>query len=559
MNVTKNLCRILAILIWALVPVALHLATAASLHAQSPGDGSPGLADNETTVWLVDAPTLPDAQRDALLQGLDDALTSEQGRHVLGEQEFRGYVKGRRPAAPSCLYGQDQCISSAGMAFEVLDLALVVRVKMRRANGQFEAAYRVIDRRDQSASGSDRVVQAPSPRDLAVALVREIYDATGLVSFTSDPSGARVLIDGAQVGTTPLEYRLPIGRHRYTIEQPQYRSVNGEVEVSAKTPAKVSADLALTSGILVLEQAPPGAIVTIEGREEPVSASQPIELEPGEYTYTVSAKGYSSIEDTVTIEPGLNVRREADLQKLNALLRDIPQDSIVYNRYIFRVNFDQSFQNTSFRGARSGDLAAGGDRDLVFDQFVSDGSSEIDPKRFFSTGGLRLDLEYSWRIIGLGLLSVSYLTDGNRNYAANVIDLEGGTTMMNEPLPDLEVTRLTRLQLQPFQIFARYFYKNIVPTVKIGLGLNFQWLTLTETAATAGETPETFVLRQTDAFWTMEFGAQYFFTPNWFASLRYNFHDHFNLGVGTEHAISFGVGGAFPNLFGFEPEPPEQL
>jgi hypothetical protein len=41
--------------------------------------------------------------------------------------------------------------------------------------------------------------------------------------------------------------------------------------------------------------------------------------------------------------------------------------------------------------------------------------------------------------------------------------------------------------------------------------------------------------------------------------LRYSAQFYFDDGLGTENVLSVGAGIALPNLFGFEPEPPEKL
>ena len=548
MLVTKNLCaRPLFGALCALVLAAAAPEALAQAPGSPPRDQEPGLASgSETTTWLIASPTLDPSIREQVIAGLGQALAGEQGRHLLGEGALREHIASRRPAAPSCLYGANACVSAESMAFDALDLALVIRVKIRRVGRGYEAAYQLLDRRGRP--GSDRIVQGATPRALAFALVREIYDATGLVTFTTTPPGARVLVDGAQLGATPLEYRLPIGEHRFALELEDHRRAEGAVEVTSKEPSSVEVSLELMPGMLIFEQAPPGAQVVLEGRDEPISASQPIELEPGAYSYEIRAQGYASERGSVQIEPGLSARRSGQLEQLNPLLRDITQDEIAYNRYLFRASYDVSLQRTSFRGARVQDDELG---ELAFRRFaLRQGEVSTDPRRFFATSGLRLDAGYSMGNFGLGVLSLAYLTGARNNYPAILEDLQTGQERT------VQVLRVSRLQLRPFQLMYRYFWRNIVPTAELGLGLNFQWITVQESGATE---EEAFSLRQTEAFWTLELGVQYYLTPNLFATARYNFHDHFNLGVGTEHSISLGVGGAFANVFGFEAEPPEKL
>ncbi len=533
-----------------IVTLGVSFSAESEAYAQGGQQDAPrGLAGNETTLWLLDAPSLDESVLLQMRIALEESLTSESGKHVIGQEAFEEHVTSRTPPAPSCLYGDGSCLSAESMAFDALDLALVVRVKIRKSGGRYEAAYRLIDRRGESGS-SDRITQALSPRDLAFGLVREIYNATGTVSFVTTPPGAMVYVDGASVGETPLEHRLPIGRHQFSIKLESYKPVESTMEVSSKESTRVELGLELQSGILVVDNPPPGALLYVDGGPQGVNAEQPLELEPGTYTYEIRADGFRDKKETVTLEPGMALHRDAKMESSNLLMREVSEDAILNNRYVLRLSTDISFQNTSFRGARAqrNEPELG---DLAFERFEQeDGETELDPRRFFATRGLRLDMSYMWKNFGIGLLSLSYLTDSSHSYRAIIEDLETGAEKR------ADVVRVSRFGVRPFQVQYRRLFNNVAPFAEVGLGINFQWVTLVDD----GQADEqAYSLRQSEAFWTLELGVQYFFTSNWFAVGRYNFHDHFNLGVGTEHSLSIGVGGAFSNLFGFEPEPPSKL
>lgn len=519
--------------------------------AYAQGDaGRSGLAGKETTVWMIQAPSLDESISLQMRIGLEEALSGEQGRHVIGQEAFEAHVKARNPPAPSCLYGVGDCVSAESMTFDALDLALVVRVKIRKSGGRYEAAYRLIDRRG-SASGSDQVVNSTSPRDLAFTLVREIYNATGTVNFVTTPPGATIRVDGSAIGITPMEYRLPIGRHQFSVKLERYKSLESSMEVTSKEITRVEVGLELQPAILIIDNPPPGALLYVEGGPQGVNAEQPVELPPGEYSYEVRAEGFRPRKEVVQLEPGMALHRDAAMESSKLFTGELSEDAILNNRYVMRLFTDISFQNTSFRGARaaqSGELG-----DLAFERFAPEmGETDLDPRRFFSPRGLRLDFSYMWKNFGLGLLSIAYLTDANEEhrYAAIVEDLETGMEKR------ADVVRVSRFQVRPFQIQYRRLIDNIAPFAELGLGINFQWVTLVDEGQ---DDALAYSLRQSEAFWNLELGAQYFFTSNWFVVGRYSFHDHFNLGVGSAHTLSFGVGGAFSNLFGFEPEPPSKL
>jgi hypothetical protein len=522
--------------------MAVCLVGAPGALAQQP-EGGPGLAGGEATAWLIDAPTISGADRAALEEGLEEALRGESSRQIVGEQALRAHIEAVNPPAPECLRGERACGPPAALAYDALGLALVVRLKVRKAGGQYEAAYSLIDRRQSSAVA--RIARGKSPRALAFALVRAIYDATGVVDIESEPIGARVLINGSDVGTTPVSQRLPIGEHLYTLRLPDHAVVEGRVEVRRDPPAKVSVTLEPLPGVLVVEGAPPGAAVFVDGVEEPFDPASPIELPPGSYAYEVRAEGYKKARVEATLEAGATTRQPVEMERLNPLLRDIARDEIIYNKYWIQLAYEHTFKVTGLRGARDNE---GEDVELEFRRF-SEGTTSAGPgpQRFFDPNGVRLSAGYSWENFGLTLLSLSILND-EQTYDAVIEDLNAGE------LADARLIRINQVQVRPAQLTYRFFYNNIVPEIEAGVGFNFQSIELTDLRTGAPR-----VLTQTEPFWGLGGSVKYFFTPRWFASVRYGFQAPLNADVGVQHMITIGAGGAFPNIFGFEPVPPAKL
>lgn len=501
------------------------------------------LANEETTVWFFEAPTLDAATIAQLEAELKDALSGDQGTHLLGEQAFIEHIKTRRPTAPECLKGISACASASSMTFDALQLALIIEVKLRRADNQLEAAYTLKDRRGQDPKVS--IARGAGPRQLALAMVREIYNATGVIELTSQPPGARVMIDGADIGVTPLKHRLPAGNHSFTMSLPNYRMIEGELEVAPNKEASLERKLESLPAMLLLENVPPGALVYIEGMP-PQDAAQPIELPAGKYNLELKAPGHESQRQQLELAPGESVSRDGTLVRLNPLLRDISREAIVLNRYTLRVSYDHALQWTSFRGARGSDEEQGAD--LEFRRHVRRADEEaLEPTRMMDPNGLRLEAAFHTEHLGVTLLSLGYISD-SREQAIEVEELKTGERK------SATLERVRKLQLKPAQLSYRLFYKNLVPKAELGFGVNFQWIDVR-----LPQLPNVVVLRQTEAFMNLGIGTDYFLTPRWFLSARYNAHVHFNEAVGAEHVLSFGIGAAFPNIFGFEPEPPDKI
>jgi hypothetical protein len=534
--------------------VSQSYAQGAKSSAQPVSDDIPR---KEVVLWTFAAPALPADALPRIHESLEASLKTERGRHLIGEKAFRAYVGQTSAPVPNCLQGLEACVSAQAMAFDALNVTLVIRVDVSKQADGFVASYELVDRRGGVSRQSE--VSAPSARDLGFAMAGEIFDTTATVSVHSEPPGAEVEIDGEAVGTTPLNYRLPVGAHRYTMRLADHHPVEGSFELDhsgaedhaggqdheASGVKEIRASLDQLPGALVIDGAPDGARVFVDGQERGLAAER-IEFEPGEYTIEVRKDGFDSYRDTIALSPGQTVTKQAPLDKSHPLLKDIEPNAIAVNRYIGRLSYDHSLHNTTFRDAR-GDI---GDTDFEFLSFSKDDQPMLvreDLRRFAAPNGARFDFTYSWENFGLVLLSASYVS--------TTLDQKAlvSSSAADDPVA-VTVTDLSRLQLRPLQLRYRHFYQNFAPFVELGTGINIQWV---EAEGELLEGPVT--LSNSEAFWTLGLGGSYFFTPNVFGMARYSAQFYFDDGLGTESVLSVGAGVALPNLFGFEPEPPETL
>jgi hypothetical protein len=520
--------------------------------ASEPSDAADTIPRNEVVLWTFTAPGLPTDTLPRIHRGLKASLKAERGRHLIGEKAFRAYVSQTSAPVPNCLQGLEPCVSPQTLAFDALGLTLVVRVAISKPdpssqsspnqNG-FVANYELVDRRGEVSREAS--VNADSARELAFALAGEIFDATATVTMQSEPAGAEVEIDGEAVGTTPLSYRLPIGEHRYTMRLADHRPVEGSFELESAGAKEVRAEFKQLPGVLLVEGAPEGAMVFINDEQRGL-ASERLELDPGEYALEVRKEGFDSYREQIAVGAGQSVNKRARLEKSNPLLRDIEPNQIAVNSYIGRLSYDHSLHKTTFRDARG---EAGG-TNFEFLGFSADDQPMLareDLRRLTDPNGLRFDFTYSWENFGLVLLSASY--------ASSTLDQKALLSSSDaDNAVAVTVTDMSRLQLRPLQLSYRHFYKNFAPFVELGTGINIQWV---DVEGELLEEPVT--LSNSEAFWTLGLGGAYYFTPNVFAMARYSAQFYFDDGLGTENVLSVGAGVALPNLFGFEPEPPEKL
>ena len=125
---------------------------------------------------------------------------------------------------------------------------------------------------------------------------------TGDVTIETQPSGARVLLDGKPVGQTPLKLAgVPVGRHLLT-----FISSSGEVNRTVRVAAgkTLEVDVSIFSGWLAVF-APVVLDISLNGKSLGTTEQSRLMIPPGRHELTLTNKefGYKSIQE-VTVEPG---------------------------------------------------------------------------------------------------------------------------------------------------------------------------------------------------------------------------------------------------------------
>ncbi len=129
----------------------------------------------------------------------------------------------------------------------------------------------------------------------------------GFIKVTTDVPGAAVYIDDkqeGQVGTTPWENVLPVGKHTIWVEKPGYQSLEKEVEIGLGKEHQLELVIErLSFGALLVKSNVPGAKVYLD---EKFLGAAPLNetVAPGEYQLRVAADGMKNYETPLTIERG---------------------------------------------------------------------------------------------------------------------------------------------------------------------------------------------------------------------------------------------------------------
>ena len=129
--------------------------------------------------------------------------------------------------------------------------------------------------------------------------------------------GAKVLVDGKEVGKTPLKKKeIAVGAHTITVKKLGYLDFTEKIQATAGKPISVFADMLPFAGVLRVSANVAKATVSVDGKQV---GKAPLEYEVklGQHTITVSAPGYSTYTQTVSADPGSEYQVKANLNKGN--------------------------------------------------------------------------------------------------------------------------------------------------------------------------------------------------------------------------------------------------
>ena len=131
---------------------------------------------------------------------------------------------------------------------------------------------------------------------------------TGSISARSTPTGATILVDGVNKGTTPITFTgISAGSHTIVLKKTGYTDYSTSVTVTAGQTASVSATLTNqpVTGSISVSSSPTGASVyldgTYSGKTTPTSITG---VTAGSHTVRCTKSGYIDQSQFVTVYAG---------------------------------------------------------------------------------------------------------------------------------------------------------------------------------------------------------------------------------------------------------------
>lgn len=143
-------------------------------------------------------------------------------------------------------------------------------------------------------------------------------DSVFLISITSIPEGADVVVDGKDVGKTPLNLSdIAPGEHSLELRKPGFFLKKARIRVPEGKSAQYEFDL-LAPACLTVVSEPQQAVVQIKGRRLGTTPLESCKLRPGTYEVRIGADGFKETIVSVELHEGPNDTISVRLEKVPA-------------------------------------------------------------------------------------------------------------------------------------------------------------------------------------------------------------------------------------------------
>ncbi|MGD9898674.1 MAG: PEGA domain-containing protein [Calditrichaceae bacterium] len=134
--------------------------------------------------------------------------------------------------------------------------------------------------------------------------VTEIPKKFGVLTVTSNPEGAEILINNRLLGKTPYKGdQYPEGEYEVLLRRDGYIDYSQKVMVRSNRSSGFTAALIKKSGSLAINSNPSEAIVSLDGKElkERVTPFTLESVPPGKHRISIKKPGYSEFSGSITV------------------------------------------------------------------------------------------------------------------------------------------------------------------------------------------------------------------------------------------------------------------
>jgi len=143
--------------------------------------------------------------------------------------------------------------------------------------------------------------------------------AYGNLDISTEPTGASILIDGIDKGTTPkIIPNLTAENHTLLLIYPNYETLKKIVSIKADQTITVNEILAPKTGDIEIYSKPPGATIELEGEYRGVTPKTLRGILTGDYNLILNVDDYKKHEQSITIIHNDAIKKDIELIPLPA-------------------------------------------------------------------------------------------------------------------------------------------------------------------------------------------------------------------------------------------------
>ncbi|NLB69005.1 MAG: PEGA domain-containing protein [Lentisphaerae bacterium] len=175
-----------------------------------------------------------------------------------------------------------------------------------------------------------------------------LVPVTSCVLIKSTPPGAKITLDGSSIGETPrLLPELQIGSYRVEMSLEGYKPQRLDLNVTSGRPQRLNIELASSSATLDVTSEPIGAEVTVNGILRGTTPVTVEKIPEGSSTVIVTAEGYETYQEQVSLEAGDKFTLHTPLKPIPAKLTviTIPEGARVYVNNEFKGESPVTLEN----------------------------------------------------------------------------------------------------------------------------------------------------------------------------------------------------------------------
>ncbi len=141
--------------------------------------------------------------------------------------------------------------------------------------------------------------------DTSVSVSAELVRVRPGLSIRVDVAGARVFLDGEQIGVGDVILDpVGTGRHRLVVETDEFGRYETQLMLADRTMTPVAVNIRASQGALVVHSDPPGGRVILDGKDSGPAPVTIGPLRPGSHSLKLVTEGRATVFRQVTVEAG---------------------------------------------------------------------------------------------------------------------------------------------------------------------------------------------------------------------------------------------------------------